>query len=62
MITPRPFDAAAEDNLDLPMKALQRAIAGLGAAVFDETAATERDVQAVRDALAHLKRVRRRLR
>ena len=62
MITPRPFDAAGTDNLDLPMNALQRAIAGLGAAIFDETAAIERDVQTVRDALVYLKGVRRRLR
>lgn len=59
--TPRPYDARGDENVGLHMNALQRAITGLGGAVFGEAQIVEREVDVIRDAVGYLRQVRGRL-
>ena len=61
VVTPRPLDNTASNNLDLKVNALQRAITGLATAIFDDVSTVERDVHTVGDALSVMKRVGARL-
>jgi len=61
VITPRPLDATANDNLGLKLNVLQFAISSLGAAVIDDASDLERDRATVSQALAQMQRVARRL-
>jgi phospholipase C len=61
VVTPRPLDNTATNNLGLKVNALQRATTGLATAIFDDVSTVERDVHTVGDALSVMKGVGARL-
>ena len=61
VITPRPFDDTDRANVGVRLNALQRAITGLGAAIFDDAATVERADQTVGEAVSYLRGIRRRI-
>lgn len=62
VITPRPFDLAAYNNLGARLNDLQAGLAGLGAEIFADTAGIEDGIHTVGDALAITRRAGQRLR
>ena len=62
VITPRPFDWRAYDNVGAKLNDLQFALAGLASSLFGDVGMIDRDVHTVSDALVLTRRVGKRLR